>query len=98
MTDRIYTFGGRVPDWNLIPAHMREGVKLWIEKGVLPGDFLAAFLRNDLKETFVRADDINRQRIGDFVTFFYMYAPINCWGSPENMTEWMKRGGYDGGE
>lgn len=77
-------------NWELIPEHMREGVKLYIEQGVRPGSFLAAVVCNDLKEAIGNADSINRERLADIVTFFYTYAPAACWGSPKAMKDWMK--------
>lgn len=83
-------------NWNLIPAHMREGVERWIVNGIEPGSFLAAFLCNDLKETFARADDINAATIRNYVQFFYSFAPSGCWGSREKYTAWAKSGGLAG--
>ena len=99
----VYSSGGKKRpkgsgpvDWNLIPEHMRFGVKEYIEDGVPQGSFLAAVIKNDLKETFLRADDINRRNIVGFVEFFYRFAPINCWGSAENYYAWIKQGGLNG--
>jgi len=91
----IYSTGGPV-DWNLIPEHMRYGVKEYIEDGVPQGGFLAAMIQNNLKETFIRADDINRMSIGGFVEFFYRFAPISCWGSQANYDTWIERSGLNG--
>ena len=83
-------------NWDLIPHHMQGGVRRWIEDGIKPGQFLAAVLCNDLKEALGRADDINRDRLHDTVSFFYSHAPIGCWGSPENFADWHKSGGLNG--
>jgi hypothetical protein len=95
MTDTAYTAGGR-PDWKLVPEHMREGVKIYIERGIPPGDFLTAVIQNDLKEACGRADEINARRIWHIVNFFYNYAPIDCWGSPGKMAAWIEQGGLYG--
>lgn len=83
-------------NWNLIPGHMHGGVRRWIENGIPPGSFLAAVLSNDLREACARADDVNRNRLHDIVSFFYSYAPNGCWGSPDRFQDWMKSGGLAG--
>lgn len=84
------------PDYTLLPGHMQEGVKLWIEKGIATGGFLCAVIENNLKESFMRADSINRERLLDIVGFFYYEAPSACWGSAEKAKEWRKLGGWNG--
>jgi len=76
-------------NWDLIPEHMRSGVKLYLEKGIAPGRFMTAVICNDLKNAFGQADKINRERLFDIVTFFYNYVPGNAWGSPEKMKGWI---------
>lgn len=71
-----------------LPPHIRGGVKRYIEDGILPGDFLQAVICNNLKESFMHADEINTQRMWDIVSFFYNEAPMNCWGSQERMVQW----------
>jgi len=83
-------------DWSLIPEHMRGGVERWVMNGIVPGLFLTAVLRNDLKEAFATADDINSRRMRDYVQFFWSHAPSACWGSPDAVSEWTQRGGLTG--
>ena len=75
----------------LLPPHMREGVKLFIEDGIKPGDFMSHVLRNDLEAACYHADGINRYRLWDIVSWLYNHAPRGCWGSPENFESWMKQ-------
>ena len=70
-----------------IPEHMRDAMRLWIERGVPGGSFLNSVLCNDLSGAFGRADDINRAALGDYVSFLYWDAPSGCWGSPEKVKE-----------
>jgi hypothetical protein len=96
MTDTAYTSGGP-PDWRTIPDYMRDGIKMYIERGIAhPGGFLTAIIQNDLKEAVRRADDTNRRLLANYVDFFYNYAPIDCWGSPDKMAKWIERGGLYG--
>ncbi|MGE0584150.1 MAG: hypothetical protein AB7O39_03345 [Flavobacteriaceae bacterium] len=83
-------------NWDLLPDHIRGGVKRYIEHGVEPGGFLTAVICNDLKGALGKADDINRTAIFEIVQFFYMDAPAICWGSPEAFSAWIERGGLVG--
>lgn len=76
-------------NYNRIPEHMRDGMRLYIENGIEPGSFLRAVLENDLMEACSRADDINRHRLFDFAWFLYNGAPCECYGSPENVRAWL---------
>lgn len=72
----------------LVPRHIHRGLCLWICAGIEPGDFLQALLKNDLKETFARADDINKHAVLSIVTYMYNYAPIGAWGGEKRYEEW----------
>jgi len=54
-------------------------------------------LENDLMEACVRADCINIHRLHDFCLFLYNYAPMDCYGSPERVRKWLKKGERDDG-
>jgi len=79
-----------------LPEHIQHGTQLYIEHGVLPGDFEQAVICNKLKESFMYADDINLHHMFDIVSFWYNEAPIGCWGSAERMKEWHELGGFEG--
>lgn len=84
--------------WELVPGHMRDGVKRYFDHGIPPGSFMTAVLSNDLREALGRADDINRERLFDIVSFLYTDAPAACWGSPEKVSAWIEIGGLMGSE
>jgi hypothetical protein len=81
--------------WSLIPEHMRSGLRLYIEEGIPPGDFLYAVLTNNLRETVIRADEINRANIVNWVKFLRSHAPSECWGSVERYNAWIESGGLN---
>jgi hypothetical protein len=85
-----------VLDYEGMPALLRPGTKLYIEQGILPGRFLRAVISNDLKESFAQADDINRLRMFEIVSWWYNEAPGPCWGSEEVMMNWRESGGLLG--
>ena len=76
---------------NLIPDYMRGGLQRYFEQGIPPGDFLMAVLENNLQEAFLRADDTNKNIIGDYVRWLYWEAPGNSWGSPEKVQAWIEK-------
>ncbi|KKN74368.1 hypothetical protein LCGC14_0391690 [marine sediment metagenome] len=75
-------------DWDLIPAHMHEGITAYVETGRPMGHFLTAVLSNDLREAAARADDENTLALAGWVKFLYNYVPSECWGSLEAMARW----------
>ena len=82
-------------DYTIIPEHMRDAAKNYIERRIPPGSFLTAVICNDLFGAFGRADEINRDAMFDWVCFFYNEAPSACWGSPAVMDAWVSARGDD---
>ena len=74
-----------------LPARMIPGLIRYIEDGILPGDFLQAILRNDLKEACAHADDENQGLIFQYVFALHNYAPSACWGSPAHVADWIEQ-------
>jgi hypothetical protein len=77
-------------NYEMLPEHCRDGMKLYIEHGIPPGSFLMAVLENNLVEAFGRADDVNINRLYDYASFLYNQAPSGCWGSKEKVSKWME--------
>jgi hypothetical protein len=75
---------------DMIPAHCRAEMSNYIEHGRRPGNFLCAVLTNNLFMTHVHADDVNRDRIMDYITFLSSYAPPNCFGSRVKFEAWIE--------
>jgi len=81
----------RDEDYDSVPSrHMVEAVKNWVENGIPPGSFLSAVITNDLKEAAATADSINRHLLFEWVGWFWMRAPSDCWGSLENAQKWIQ--------
>ena len=78
------------PSGLFFPEHMRNGLELWVEHGIMPGGFLTSVLTNDLFGALSRADETNRQHIHGICSFIYNHIPGNTWGSVEIMEEWQK--------
>lgn len=76
-------------DLSEVPESVLGGLQRYVEYGVPTGDFLRAVLSNDLKESFARANDVNREAMFDIVRFCYDGLPSLCWGSTEKVEDWI---------
>lgn len=81
---------------SILPAHMHEGMALYLAFGIEPGGFLYSILINDLKGAAMSADLANRYAIWDYVNFLYNFSPMFCWGTTERVQAWIERGGLKG--
>lgn len=76
-------------DWASLSApHLRRGLVLYVEQGVMPGQFLSAVLCNDLTKAVASADAVCRARLVDVVEWVWRNLPGNCWGSHNKVLEW----------
>lgn len=66
-----------------IPAHMHDGLILYLVHRRRPGHFLTAILSNDLAGAANRADAENQAALFAYAYFLYNYAPRTAWGSRE---------------
>lgn len=83
-------------DYTLLPPHIQESMKLYIERGIYPGGFLTACLGNKLVESFLKADDINIKSMENIAAWIYTICPIKARGSWEKVQEWIILGGTKG--
>lgn len=82
-------------DYECLPLHMRDGAKLYIERGVEPGCFLLAVLENDLLGAITRADQYNSAKLSDYGNFL-LTIPMAAKGSHEAVNKWITAGGFAG--
>ena len=71
-----------------LPDYMLHGMREWLLRGLEPGDFLSAVLRNDLKLAVMYADDNNLNKLPQYVSWLYNWAPSDCWGSKAKFQSW----------
>lgn len=83
-------------NYDLIPDHMHDAVRRYVEDGIEPGSFLEAVLCNDLKGAVMRADAMNKARLFNWVEFVVWELPEACQGSVEKYQNWIARGGLNG--
>lgn len=76
-------------NYDLLPEHIRDSFKLYLEEGKEPGGFVSKVLENDLIRSFAAADDICIAGMFNIANFVYNEMPLASWGSAENMKEWM---------
>jgi hypothetical protein len=72
-----------------IPKRMQGAIIRYYERGLQPGNFLAAVIQNDLREAVDRADDENVRLLKEYVMWFYNWAPSGSWGSVDNYRRWL---------
>ena len=68
---------------------MHGGIIRYYERGIPPGDFLCAVINNDLREACGRADDVNKNRLFNYMMWFYNNAPMGSWGRANAMEDYV---------
>ena len=76
-----------------VPNHTVDTLVDYVFDRCPVGSFTEAVLSNDLKGSFMRADDINRDALFNIVSFLYSYATMDCWGSSEKYKAWINKEG-----
>lgn len=79
-----------------LPHYMKEGVRLWVLKGVTPGDFLKGVLVNNFILAVTTADQHNSAKLQEWGKFIYCYLPRDSWGSELHFEDWRTQGGLEG--
>lgn len=77
--------------WNgkQVPEHLRGGLERYVDHGVVPGEFLQAVIRNDLRGAVGRGDHASLDGLQAIVGWLHCEAPGGCWGSPEKFNAWV---------
>lgn len=83
-------------DYSMLPPHMQDGARLYVERGIEPGSFMRAVLENDLYGAASRADSINKEMLFEWVQWMYAEAPGACWGDRVLVDTWIDSGGMEG--
>jgi hypothetical protein len=73
----------------MLPEHMRDGARRYIEDRILPGGFMTAVLENNLVDAYQKADTVNLARMKDWVMWLYWECPRAAWGSPLRVKTWL---------
>lgn len=79
--------------YELLPEHMRDGARRYIEDGIPPGDFMLAVLTNNFKEALLRADRVNLYCLTFWANWLTMECPWLAQGSEAAVRGWIEVGG-----
>ncbi len=84
------------PDYDLVPPHLRAGMREYIQRGQVPGHFLQAVIANDLNDALSHGDDESLLFLRVLMTWLYNDAPGGSWGSRGILHAWSQFGGLEG--
>ena len=65
-----------------IPDSTIRDIQQFAKQGIDPGGFVRAVLENNLKESFLMADEYNLPAMAEIVSYCRNQIPSMCWGSP----------------
>jgi len=71
--------------------NLHWGLWMYLEYGVIPGDFLKACLENNLKIALAVASTQHWDYIFGVVMFLYNHVPLEAWGSAEKVQLYSKK-------
>jgi len=83
-------------DYSMLPEHMQEGAKLYVERGIEPGGFMRCVLENSLVDAAAKADSINRKHLFEWATWLYSNCPSEAWRTAAKVDAWIEQGGMVG--
>lgn len=78
------------------PEHLWGGFKSYVLQGRPTGQFLRAFFEGDFHEMCRRGGKELVMELWPAVVYLHNQCPMGCFGSKENVKEWMSRGGLQG--
>lgn len=77
---------------DMLPEHMRESVRMWVDEAQphprLLGSCLRAILCNNLVDAFANADEENAAGMRGWAMWLYNDCPSQAWGSEERLQAW----------
>lgn len=77
------------PRWEMVPEHLRDGLRRYVEDQIEPGGFLMAVLTNDLIRTVGLGTPTSLAGLHDLISFLWNHAPAPSWGTPQKVAEWL---------
>lgn len=72
-----------------LPQGLRDGMRRYVDDGRLPGHFLTAVLKNNLREAVMRADPANLNDLPNIVRWIHWELPGEAHGSAEDVGKWV---------
>jgi hypothetical protein len=75
--------------WSTLPVkYMEEGLRRYVERGIMPGSFLTCLLSNNMTAALAQADKDNRAKFAEWIEWIGKHLPEECWGAPEKVYAW----------
>ena len=84
------------PNYEKLPEHMQNAMRLYIEHGVFVGDFLRLIICNDFVHAAGYGDWENQRSLFNYCSFLVNDMPMQAWGSVEKYNAWVAQGGKNG--
>jgi hypothetical protein len=78
-------------EYDLLPKHLRDGMRRYFEHGIETGSFLRAVLENDQVKTFMYGSDESRLGLSSIAVFLDTEAPAEAWGSAAKVQAWIDK-------
>ena len=75
--------------FHLVPEHMQDAVRRYVNEGLEPGSFLTLMLEHRIYDAAGHADSINQSKLFDWIRFMHNYMPGHSHGSPEVVKAYM---------
>ena len=75
--------------YHKIPAGTRYAIARYLLHGIQPGGFLSAVLRNQLRESLMKADPDNRKHLMLLLGFLFNEAPACSHGAADSIDKWI---------
>ena len=69
---------------------IKDTLDRYVNRRIETGGFMRAVLENDLFGAVAKADLRNGNRLPEIVRYIYNNLPIGCYGSKENVNNWLK--------
>lgn len=76
-------------NYEKLPESLRDGMKRYVEDGLLPGHFLTAVLENNLFSAVMRADANNLKELPSIVKWIHWKIPSSSHGSDITVKAWI---------
>ena len=75
--------------YEILPEHLRAGMKRYVEHGIRPGSFLCAIIENDLVQAYSRGDETSLRSMPQIMYFVMTELPSKAFGSPDRVNDWI---------
>lgn len=78
-------------DWSYtdVPDHTRQSFEDYLLRGLPPGSFMSAVLRNDFVAAVCHADHVNREHLPGIAKWMLNHAPSISWGNEQAVRDWV---------